>query len=339
MSDKRAAVLGAGSWGTALAKVLAENGHHVRLWGRDPEHVAAMQKDGQNRRYLDGIHLPARLSPWADLKQSVEGAEVVVLAVPSHGLRALATDLGDAVPDGVPLVNAAKGIENGTLQLMGEVLAETLPARAHHQVTHLSGPSFAREVAQHIPTAVCVAGKDPEQTQRAQLAFNNQRLKVYSSDDVVGVELGGALKNVIAIAAGIADGLAFGHNSRAALITRGLAEIGRLGQALGAHPLTLSGLAGMGDLVLTCTGELSRNRHVGIQLGRGQSLQDILDNMTMVAEGVRTAKSAFNLSRREGVEMPIVQRVYEVLYQDLPVEEAFEALMARAPRPERDHVS
>jgi glycerol-3-phosphate dehydrogenase (NAD(P)+) len=248
----------------------------------------------------------------------------------------LAHDLIDLLPGGVPIVNAMKGIENDSLELPSQILGRTLPARLHPQLTYLSGPSFAREVALGDPTAVLIAGHDPEYTHAAQLAFGNPRMRVYSTDDVIGVEVGGALKNVIAIAAGIADGLGLGHNSRAALITRGLAEMSRLAQKLGAHPLTLAGLSGMGDLVLTCTGDLSRNRHVGMEIGRGKKLPQILSEMTMVAEGVRTTKSAFELSQREGVEMPIVEGIHRILYQHADPRQELDDLMARAPRPERD---
>ena len=234
----------------------------------------------------------------ADLREVLHGAEVVTMVVPSHAVRSLAVDLRSLLPRGVPIVNAMKGIENDSLELPSQILTGTLPRELHPQLTYLSGPSFAKEVAMGIPTGVLVAGKNPHFTHAAQHAFSNHRLRVYSTDDVVGVELGGALKNVIAIAAGIADGLGLGHNSRAALITRGLAEIGRLATRLGAHPLTVAGLSGMGDLVLTCTGDLSRNRHVGIELGRGKTLSQILSEMTMVAEGVQARRRARSSSRR-----------------------------------------
>jgi len=336
MANKRAAVLGAGSWGTALAKVLADNGYDTRLWGRNADLIAEIQKDRQNRRYLPDIELPENLTALADLGQALSGVELVTIVVPSHALRELTRELVLKLPADVPIVNAMKGIEQDTLLLPSQILAECLPAALQPQLTFLSGPSFAREVAQGIPTAILIAGQDHEFSTRAQHAFDNSRLRVYSTDDVIGVEVGGALKNVVAIAAGISDGMAFGHNSRAALITRGLAEIGRLASKLGAHPLTVSGLSGMGDLVLTCTGDLSRNRHVGMELGRGKTLSEILSHMTMVAEGVRTAKSAYALSQREGVEMPIVEGVYRVLYQGADPRGEVVELMSKAPKPERD---
>jgi glycerol-3-phosphate dehydrogenase (NAD(P)+) len=336
MREKRAAVLGAGSWGTALAKVLAENGYETTLWGRDRAVVEAIQTRRENSRYLPGIKLPDNLRATHDPSQALEKADLVTLVVPSHALRQVATELRDQLPGDVPIVNAIKGIENETLQLPSQILESVLPRERLDQLTFLSGPSFAKEVAVGIPTAVLVAGRSATFTQAAQLAFMNQRLRVYSTDDVIGVEIGGALKNVVAIAAGICDGLEFGHNSRAALITRGLAEINRLAQKLGAHPLTMSGLSGMGDLVLTCTGDLSRNRHVGIELGRGKKLPQILSEMTMVAEGVRTTKSAYELSRREQVDMPLVEGMYRILYEGADPRNEVAELMARAPKPERD---
>ncbi len=336
MTVARAAVLGTGSWGTALAMVLAENGYHVRVWGRDPALAAAIRQSGENPRYLPGVRLPPNLEAHDQLDQALERASIVTLVVPSHALRPLARDLRERLKEGVPIVAAIKGIENDSLELPSQILEHTLHPALHPQLTYLSGPSFAKEVALGMPAGVLVAGKDEAYTQHVQHAFSNQRLRVYRTDDVMGVELGGALKNVIAIAAGISDGLGYGHNSRAALITRGLAEIGRLAVKLGAHPLTVSGLSGMGDLVLTCTGDLSRNRHVGLELGRGKSLPQILSEMTMVAEGVRTAKSAYELSRREGVEMPITEGVYRILYEGRDPREEVVDLMSRSPRPERD---
>jgi glycerol-3-phosphate dehydrogenase (NAD(P)+) len=336
MTEKRATVLGAGSWGTALAKVLAENGHETRLWARDATLAASINRDHQNGRYLPDIELPPNVRAETVLSEALSAAQVVALVVPSHALRALALEIANILPEHAPIVVAIKGIENETLEMPSQILESVLPARLHPQLTYLSGPSFAREVALGIPTGVLVAGKHEQFTCAALDAFVNQRLRVYRTDDVIGVELGGALKNVVAIAAGISDGMGFGHNSRAALITRGLAEIGRLALKLGAHPLTVSGLSGMGDLVLTCTGDASRNRHVGVELGRGKKLPEILQQMTMVAEGVRTAKSAYELSRREDVEMPIVEGVYRILYEDRDPREELASLMSRTPRPERD---
>ena len=336
MPETNAAVLGAGSWGTALAMVLADNGFRTALWARDASLAAAINAQRENTRYLPDIPLPAGVHATADLGEALREARVVTLVVPSHALRELAVQIAPLMPSGAPIVAAIKGIENDSLALPSQILEQALPAALHAQLTYLSGPSFAKEVALGVPTAVLVAGRHEASTCAALDAFVSQRLRVYRTDDVIGVELGGALKNVVAIAAGISDGLGYGNNSRAALITRGLAEIGRLAIKLGAHPLTVSGLSGMGDLVLTCTGDLSRNRHVGVALGRGQKLADVLGEMRMVAEGVRTAKSAYALSQREGVEMPIVEGVYRILYEGSDPREEVAGLMARSPRPERD---
>jgi glycerol-3-phosphate dehydrogenase (NAD(P)+) len=336
MGEQRAAVIGAGSWGTALAALLANKGYATRLWGRDAALMADIARRSENARYLPGIALPEGLTATGDLAWALESAELVTLVVPSHALRAMAEQLAGVLPAGVTVVSAMKGIENESLELPSQILESVLPPELHAQLTYLSGPSFAREVALGMPTAVLVAGHDAEHTLRAQQAFTTDRMRVYRTEDVIGVEIGGALKNVIAIAAGMADGMGFGHNSRAGLITRGLAEIGRLAHKLGAHPLTVSGLSGMGDLVLTCTGDLSRNRQVGMELGRGKKLPQVLSEMTMVAEGVRTAKSAAQLARREGVEMPITQGVYEILYEDASPHDKLAEIMSRPPRPERD---
>jgi glycerol-3-phosphate dehydrogenase (NAD(P)+) len=333
---KRCAVLGAGSWGTALGKVLAENGHATTLWGLPSDPISDINELHENTKYMRGIRLPDNLRATSSLDEALAQADLVVLVVPSHVLREVCGKLAGRLPVDIPVVTAIKGIENDSLMLPSQILESVLPPNFHAQLTYLSGPSFAREVAQGIPTAVLVASRSTTYAEAAQQAFTNQRLRVYSTDDVIGVELGGALKNVVAIAAGISDGLDYGHNSRAALITRGLAEIGRLANKLGAHPLTVSGLSGMGDLVLTCTGDLSRNRHVGIELGKGKKLPQILAEMTMVAEGVRTTKSAYELSRREGVPMPIVEGMYRILYEHADPRNEVADLMARSPRPERD---
>jgi glycerol-3-phosphate dehydrogenase (NAD(P)+) len=275
------------------------------------------------------------LRATSDLAEAVRETQLILCVVPSHGVRQLLTEHRGLFGREVPIVAAIKGIENETLLTVSEILEEHLPEDRHHLLAYLGGPSFAREVAKGVPTAVNVAGRDASVTQRVQESLSTDRFRIYTTDDVVGVELGGALKNVVAIAAGIADGLGFGHNTRAALITRGLAEISRLAVTRGANPLTMAGLAGMGDLVLTCTGDLSRNRTVGLELGRGKKLAEVLASMNMVAEGVRTAKSAYELARREGVDMPIVAEVYSVLYEDKPPVEAVLSLMTRPLKPER----
>jgi glycerol-3-phosphate dehydrogenase (NAD(P)+) len=334
--SERIAVLGAGSWGTALAKLLADAGHEVWLWGRAEDDCEGIDRDRENKQYLPGFRFPDALRATSDIGQALDGGTTMIVSViPSHGVRSVLSKYGAMFPR-VPIVSASKGIENESLMLVSEIFEELLPASHHAGLTYLSGPSFAKEVAARMPTAVSIAGHDAEAVGRAQAAFATDRFRVYTTDDVVGVEIGGALKNVIAIATGIVDGLGFGSNTRAAVITRGLAEISRLAIKRGAHPMTLAGLAGMGDLVLTCTGDLSRNRSVGIELGKGRTLSDVLAGMTMVAEGVKTTQSARDLALRENVEMPIVDAVYGVLYEGGSPVEAMKRLMSRDPRRERD---
>lgn len=336
MTPVDAAVLGAGSWGTALAKLLAENGHRVRLWARRREQADAINDARENETYLPGFSLPANLRATSDLSATLDGASLVLSVVPTHGLRNVLIEAAPLLPEGAPILSCTKGIENSTLMLVSQIFEELLPKERHHLLTYLAGPSFAREVAGRLPTAVTVAGADADACGRVQGWMMCDAFRVYTTDDVIGCELGGALKNVIAIAAGVGDGLGFGHNARAAIVTRGLAELGRLATKLGAHPMTISGLAGIGDLVLTCTGDLSRNRKVGLALGKGQKLSDILGGMTMVAEGVRTTKSAHELAQREGVEMPITAAMYRILYEDQDPRAAVVELMTRRARPERD---
>ena len=330
------AVLGSGSWGSALAKVLSDNGHAVALWGRRPELAAAIQASRENAAFLPGAFFSDSLRATAALDEALEGAEMLLVAVPTHGLREVLRAASGHIPVGVPVVSATKGIEQDSLEFVHEIIAAEVPWSKQSFVA-LSGPSFAREVAAGLPTVVVAAARDLALARVVQEVFwTDDRFRVYLSDDVVGVEVGGALKNVVAIAAGASDGLGFGHNTRAALITRGLAEIARLTMKMGGDALTLAGLAGMGDLVLTCTGDLSRNRHVGFELGRGRPLSHILGEMRQVAEGVRTAKSAWDLSQREGVSMPITEQVYLALYQDKPLRAAVHDLMTRAAGHERD---
>ena len=326
-----AAVIGGGSWGTALARVLADKGEDVRLWCKDPAHAEEIEVSRTNTRYLPGVTLPPSLRATSSAKEALAGANIVVIVVPSHVLRAVTRELVQVgIPASAPIVSATKGIENDSLMLMSEVLEQELPAAHHRFLTYLSGPSFAREVVRGMATAIVIAGHDERLVHELIHRFSSPRLRAYANSDVVGVEMGGALKNVIAIAAGAVDGLGLGHNARAAVITRGLAEIARLAMAKGGSALTLAGLAGMGDLVLTCTGEASRNRTVGYELGRGRSLKDILAGMTQVAEGVRTAKSATDLGQKLGVDLPITNEVYRVLYEDKPVAVAVNDLMTRA---------
>jgi glycerol-3-phosphate dehydrogenase (NAD(P)+) len=325
----KVAVLGAGAWGTALAKLLAEKDGEVALWSRRSDLCDAINATGENVRYLPGVALPKNVSCVHDLAAALRGANLIVFVVPSHATREVARAAAPHVLRDVPIVSATKGIENESLMFMDEVLTQELPATARRQLVFLSGPSFARELANHLPTAVVLAAHDADVGARVMKRFHTPYLRTYASEDVVGVECGGALKNVIAIAAGAVDGMGFGHNTRAALITRGLAEIAKLAMARGGSALTLAGLAGMGDLVLTCTGELSRNRTLGHEMGRGRKLADVLAGLGHVAEGVRTAKSVYELSKKLGVEMPISCEVYAVLYEEKPVLQAVKDLMAR----------
>jgi glycerol-3-phosphate dehydrogenase (NAD(P)+) len=336
MGEMKTTVLGAGSWGTALAKLLADKGHPTRLWARRQAMADAIQKYRENQAYLPGFPLPDTLESTSDLEFALEGSELIVCVVPTHGLREVLEDAAPLLDSNAPIVSATKGIEIDSLMLVSEIFEDVLPESQHRRLAYLSGPSFAKEVAGNLPTAVSVAGHDADIVAAAQAAFTTDRFRVYSTEDVIGVELGGALKNVVAIAAGIGDGLGFGHNTRAGLITRGLAEISRLAISKGANPLTLAGLSGMGDLVLTCTGDLSRNRNVGLQIGQGKALKDILGSMQMVAEGVRTAKSAHDLSERLDVDMPITREVYAMLYEDKPPLKAVVDLMTRPMRAERE---
>jgi glycerol-3-phosphate dehydrogenase (NAD(P)+) len=330
----RIAVIGAGSWGTALANLLAKKGREVILWAYERELVERLQTSRVNDLYLAEVQLDGRLQFTADLATAVNGRQVVVLVSPSQVMRRVVAQLGPHLASDCLLVSAAKGIENDTLLLMSEVLAEVLGAAVASRSAYLSGPSFAREVAAELPTAVAVAAADGEVARTIQELFHTDYFRVYTNPDVVGTELGGALKNVIALAAGVSDGLGFGHNARAALITRGLVEIARVGAAMGAQAETFAGLAGMGDLVLTCTGDLSRNRTVGMELGRGRRLGEILGGMRMVAEGVKTTLSAFQLAQKLGVAMPITEQMYRILYEDKPPRQAVSELMMRQQRAE-----
>lgn len=328
----RCAVVGAGAWGTALADLLARNEHEVRLWAYEQDVAEAINARHSNPRFLPGFSLARSLRGTASLEHALEGAELVTYVTPSHVLRAIAGQTAPHCGDAT-LVVASKGIERDTLRMMSEVVREETGAPS---VVALSGPSFAAEVAQRQPTAVVAASADQERAVAVQLAFSNTTFRVYTHGDEMGVELGGALKNVMAIATGLAEGLGLGHNPRAALITRGLAEIARLGDALGADPRTLAGLAGLGDLVLTCTGALSRNRALGAEIGRGATLEEALATRETVAEGVVTTRSAHALAAREGVEMPIVSAVHRILFEQQPPREAMEELMSRELRAESD---
>lgn len=329
-------VIGAGAWGTALANLLAEKGFEVDLWVFETEVCADILETRENKVFLPGIHLSQNLKPSNDLDKVATDKDMLLLVVPSHVFRSVAMQLVHHPAENTLVVTASKGIENKTHLTMSGVLQQLLPPRLHNQIAVLSGPSFAKEVAQKIATAVTVATHTPEVARQAQTVFATQYFRVYTSYDVIGAELGGAIKNVMAIAAGISDGLGLGYNTRAALITRGITEIQRLGIRLGANPKTFMGLAGIGDLVLTCTGKLSRNWTVGYKLGQGMKLETILSETRTVAEGVRTTKSVYNLSRKTGVEMPIAEQVYRMLYEDLDPKEALRILMSRDLRQEHD---
>ncbi len=326
------AVVGAGSWGTALAIHLARCGHDVRLWVREPELLEAMRKTGENTIFLPGFRLPDAVRPCATFDEALHDARLVLSAVPSHGTRQVLRTAAPFLDPSATIVSATKGLELDTLLRISEVIAEELGDR--HRVVVLSGPSFAVEVARELPTAVCAASTDPAAAEEVQEEFRGRAFRIYATDDVIGVEIGAALKNVIAIAAGVVEGLGLGHNSLSALVTRGLAEISRLACALGGRRETLSGLSGLGDLVLTCTGNLSRNRQVGVQLGRGRTPQEILSSMQMVAEGVRTTHAALALGARHGVELPIAAQMAEVLAGRKTARVAAEDLMLRPQRVE-----
>ena len=330
------AVVGGGSWGTALANLLAEKGIAVTLWVFEEDLCEEMQNTRENTLYLPGVQLSPLLKPGNSLEKVLAGKRIVLMAVPSHVHRRLAMQMLEFLQGPVVIVSATKGIENESLQTMSGVWSEIMPAGMDWEYAVLSGPSFAREVVKKVPTAVTVASTSREVAQEIQRLFSTEFFRVYTSTDVIGVEMGGALKNIIALAAGITDGLGLGYNTRAALMTRGLAEMSRLSTSMGAHPLTFLGLAGVGDLVLTCTGDLSRNRNVGYQLGQGKKLAEILAEMKMVAEGVKTTRSVHNLAQQQGIEMPICEQMYRILYEDQPAEKALAELMQRELKHEVD---
>ena len=331
---RRVAVLGAGSWGTTLAIHLSRIGHETQLWGRDPALVGDLQVRRANAVYLPDLSFPASLHPTDSVREALAGASLVVAAVPSHGMRGILGQAAAFIESGATIVSATKGLEHDTLFRGSEIIEQELGPTA--RIAVLSGPSFAAEVARQLPTAVCVASRDPSIVEHVQHDFRAPYFRLYGTSDVVGVELGGALKNVIAIAAGVAEGLGLGHNAVAGLITRGLAEMTRLACAAGGHRETLAGLTGLGDLVLTCTGSLSRNRHVGIELARGRQLPEVLAGMKMVAEGVRTTEVALALAARHGVELPIATQVGEVLAGRKDALTALYDLMLRPQRAEAE---
>ena len=332
----RAAVIGAGSFGTCLSVVLAEADYEVDLWARDPAIADAINRHHRNPRYLTECRLPERVRASDSLEETLAGKELIVSVVPSHVVREVWAKAAPYASPEALIVSGSKGIEVGTGMLTSEVLREVLPPELCERLVVMSGPSFAREIADRKPTAVAVAAHNEAFAIATQSMLSSPLLRCYTNTDVVGVELGGALKNVIAIAVGVCDGLGLGLNARAALITRGLAEITRLGQRLGANPLTFQGLSGMGDLVLTCTGDLSRNRRVGIAIGEGKRLEDVLAGLHQVAEGVRTSRSAYELAQKHDVDMPISEGIYRVLYEGQPPQEAAGELTSRQLRSESE---
>lgn len=326
-------VVGAGAWGTALADLIARGGQRAVLWAREEDVVADVNTHHTNSRFLSGVSLSPLLTATTDLADALASAETITFVAPSHVLRAVVRSAAHAVRSDAVLIVATKGIERESFALMTDIVQEELPGRT---VVALSGPSFAVEVAMRQPTAVVAASREPEAALCAQRLFSSPEFRVYTQRDVIGVELGGALKNVMAVATGVLDGLGLGFNPRAALITRGLAEMTRLGVALGAEARTFAGLAGMGDLVLTCTGSLSRNRTVGVEIGQGRPLEEVLHARETVAEGVITTQSAHALAVARGVEMPIVSAMHRILFEAMPPRDAIAELMARALRSESD---
>lgn len=338
MEGVRVGIIGGGSWGTAIAQLLSSNRLSVDIWVYEEELVESINRLHENTLYLPSIKLNEDIKASNDIEYVIRDKQLIVFVTPSHHTKRIADSVHSILPEGVPIVCASKGIENDTLMTMDEVLHYVLPGRYHRFLAYLSGPTFAREVAMGLPATCVVASRDEEVARLVQSYFASRSFRVYTSNDVVGVELGGAIKNVIAIAAGICDGARLGNNARAAVITRGLAEMTRLAVKKGANPMTLSGLAGIGDLVLTCTGELSRNRMVGIQLGQGKKIDEILASMRMVAEGVKTSKAVYLLSKRLDVEMPISEKVYKIIYEGLDVKEAIISLMTRALKSENEYI-
>jgi len=326
---EKTGIIGAGAWGTALALLLADKGHDVALWMYEKDLAEETQRTRENRVYLPGFPLPANITVLSSLEAAVRERPFILSVAPSHTVRAISDQMAPFLADHAVIVSASKGIEIDTLLPLSDVLRQTLPPKFHDRLCFLSGPSFAKEVAQKMPTAVALASYDPEAGKQAQQLMSAPYFRVYTNDDVIGVELGGAIKNVIAIAAGVLEGLGFGYNTMAALLTRGLAEMARLGVAMGADQCTFSGLAGMGDLVLTCTGGLSRNRTLGVRLGKGEKLDNILKGAKTIAEGVKTAKAARELARKNNIEMPIVEEVYRILYEGKDPRQATKDLMGR----------
>ena len=327
----RITVIGAGSWGTALACLLAEEAEEVRLWGRNRDLMTLISTRRENPKYLPGHIFPSNIKAFYSIEEAISSCDLIVSVIPSHAVRSVFTAIKDFFP-GVPVVSATKGIETDTLKTVSAIMCDIFGENILNRYACLSGPSFAKEVAKKIPTAITLASKNESLAKELQKVFARSYFRVYTNQDVIGVEMGGALKNVIAIATGCSDGLGFGYNTRAALITRGLAEIKRLGIILGASESTFYGLSGIGDLVLTCTGDLSRNRMVGYKLGQGMDLKDVMAELSkkgMVAEGIKTSMASYELSRKYNVSMPITREVYSILHEGKSVHKAVEDLLSR----------
>jgi glycerol-3-phosphate dehydrogenase (NAD(P)+) len=335
MSIEDIAVIGAGSYGTCLAMLFGNAGHRVSLYCRGADMANELQHTRINKTYLPAYRLPDTVFVTSDLEATVRGKRFVVGVTPSQGVREVFSGIAGAIDPDAIVINASKGLEDGTLKTIDAVYRDVLPERIANRATYLSGPTFASEIAAGMPAAIVLAGHDQETCTLAQTALSSIRFRIYTTDDVVGVLIGGAIKNVIAIAAGLSDGLGLGSNARAALITRGLAEITRVGVAMGAQPQTFAGLSGIGDLVLTCSGDASRNRRVGLALGQGKSMTDILSEMKQIAEGVKTTKVAHELAAKLGIEAPITDVMHSIIHEGAPARDAM-ALMSRALRSERD---
>ncbi|HUU50362.1 MAG TPA: NAD(P)H-dependent glycerol-3-phosphate dehydrogenase [Nitrospinota bacterium] len=328
-TKEQIAIIGAGSWGTALANLLGSKDYPIKLWVYEKDLFHYMKKYRENNYYLPRVRISVNIVPVHSLEEAVDKSDIIISATPSHTVRDVMSKTAPYVPKSAIIISVSKGIEEATLMTMSEVIRDVLPKELNDNVLVLSGPSFAKEVSLRKLTAVVIASENIEMARDLQHIFNTPFFRVYTNNDIKGVELGGAYKNVIAIATGVCDGLELGFNARAALITRGLAEISRLGLAMGANPITFSGLAGMGDLVLTCTGKLSRNRDIGLKLGKGMKLEEILKEMKMVAEGINTTKSIVRLGEKYNIELPIAEKVYDILFKDKGIKDAVSELMGR----------
>ncbi|HEU0034138.1 MAG TPA: NAD(P)H-dependent glycerol-3-phosphate dehydrogenase [Kofleriaceae bacterium] len=336
MRSEDIAVIGAGSYGTCLAMCFGNAGHRVCLYSRNPEQAAEIQDTRVNKTYLPSYRLPDTVTVSADLHAAVKGKRFVVGVTPSHGVREVFSQIASTMDPDAVVINASKGLEDGTLKTIDAVYRDILPERIAARATYLSGPTFASEIAAGLPAAIVLAGHDHDTTTDAQAALTSLHFRIYTTEDVLGVLIGGAIKNVMAIAAGLSDGLGYGSNTRVALITRGLAEMTRIGVALGGNPMTFAGLSGVGDLVLTCSGDASRNRRVGLALGQGKKMPDILAEMRQVAEGVKTTKVAKQLTAKIGVESPIIDTMHAIIHEGAPVQDAIKSLLTRRARAERD---